>query len=67
MRRHKAWRGGSNAQQSCVSATALARQRNYNKYLVVQKQKILIFSRPGTENIDFFFFIDFLWSGDTKN
>ena len=23
MRRHKAWRGGSNAQQSCVPATAL--------------------------------------------
>ena len=24
MRRHKAWRGGSTAQQSCVPATALA-------------------------------------------
>ena len=24
MRRHKAWRGGSNAQQSCVPATALS-------------------------------------------
>ena len=26
MRRHKAWRGGSNAQQSCVPATALKRK-----------------------------------------
>ena len=69
MRRHKAWRGGSNAQQSCVPATALGvwlfvnRLRtesidfwcSWNKkvMLVLREQKILIFGVPGTENIDF--------------
>ena len=39
MRRHKAWRGGSNAQQSCVPATALG--------------VWLFATRLGTESIDF--------------
>ena len=39
MRRHKAWRGGSNAQQSCVPATALGVS--------------LFVNRLRTESIDF--------------
>ena len=37
----------SKAQQSCVPATALG------AFIVVQRQKILIFGGPGTENIEF--------------